>query len=173
MLRTYRDQFSSRHIADVVCDQCCGHHAPLISSGEYSTGAVYETEDAIESGQIFKSRASTSARLDSLVSVLAPTAPQELRPSSIISTTISPSWVAFTATARAYRPQLSHTLEHHQHGSRLPPNRSWIKYASLQRRAQHLRRSVWSLETPTVLLRSRSLLVRPLCTVLLVGGLVS
>ena len=71
----------------------------------------------------------------------------------------SQSWVAFTATAKAYQPQLSPTLEHHQHGSRLPRSKWWTRSASSRRRARPRRRLVWCLGTRMVLLRSRSSLV--------------
>ena len=74
------------------------------------------------------------------------------------------SWVAFTATEKAYQPVPSLTPAHHRHGSRPLPTRSSNRSASWPRRARLLLKLVLLSEIRRVLHRSRSLLVSKLST---------
>ena len=69
-----------RHIAYIGYFQCCGNYAPLICSrsSEVYTKTACGTKEQLSPADFFMSGASTSARLDPLDRVLAPTAPQEL-----------------------------------------------------------------------------------------------
>ena len=70
-----------------------------------------------------------------------------------------PTWVACTAEERASRSPQSHILATHLHGWRRPRSKWLTRYASSQRREQPHHKSVFFLETRTVLHKSRWSLV--------------
>ena len=110
--------------------------------------------------QIWRSSSAISValarrRAHSEISNFATTSFSRSRQTHSVLYSYTSSWVAFTATERAYQPQPFHTLVLLLHGSRPLLSRLWTKSANLQRRAQLRLKSVSFLETLTVLPKSR------------------